>query len=113
MEDQTEEVKANLNKLLVALNKVRVAYNKPMMITSGLRSIAEQQRTNPVATKSRHITGEAADVSDPNKAIQVWCLANEQVLIDAGLYMEDFDHTPTWVHFQCVPPKSGHRYFIP
>lgn len=109
----TDEINSNLQMLLVALNKVRAAYNIPMIVTSGLRSVADQQRINPSAPKSKHLLGLAADISDPDGNLWKWCMVNIQVLIEADIYLEDKAHTPTWVHMQCVPPKSGKRIFIP
>jgi len=113
----TIEQEKNLKILLDKLNKVRKAWGKPMIITSGLRSNEDQQkliasgRSN--AIKSNHLLGLAADISDPKKELQKWCLANEKLLEEIGLWMEDFKATETWVHFQAIPPKSGKRWFMP
>lgn len=96
---------------------MRAAYGKPMTVTSGLRSEKQQQelikagRSN--APKSKHLTGHAADISDPDGELAKWCKANVAVLEKAGLWMEDPDFTPTWCHFQTVPPNSGRRFFKP
>ena len=108
-----QDTKNNLDKLLLALNKIRVEYNKPMIITSGLRSPADQQRINPAAPKSKHLIGAAADVLDTDGELWKWCMINIQLIIEAGLYLEDKLSTPQWVHFQCIAPKSGNRIFKP
>lgn len=122
LEDQPKTTQDNLNKLLKSVNVVRIAWGKPMTVTSGLRSMADHLRiyknkgiTDPskIPLKSRHLYGEAVDISDPNKELQIWCKANEKILEQAGLWMEDFSVTPNWCHFQCVPPKSGKRWFLP
>lgn len=109
----TPEQAANLAELLVRVNKLRAAYGSPMIITSGLRSDADQARINPSAPKSHHLTGEACDILDGKKALQKWIKANVPLLESIGLWCEDFDHTPDWAHVQIVPPKSGKRFFIP
>lgn len=109
----TPEIDANLQKLLTAINIVRANYSKPMIVTSGLRSIKDQKRINPKAMKSNHLTGCAVDIHDPKKELQEWCKANVSILEHAGLWCEAFEATPTWCHFQCVSPRSGNRFFKP
>lgn len=109
----TPEIDKNLNTLLQAINKVRQAYGKPMTVTSGLRSQADQQRINPAAPKSKHLLGAAVDIADTDGCLKRWINDHMDVIADADLYLEDFAHTLTWVHFQCLPPKSGKRMFIP
>jgi uncharacterized protein YcbK (DUF882 family) len=111
------QIDSNLLVLCQRLNVIRAAYGKPMVITSGLRSEKQQSelikagRSN--APKSKHLTGHAADVSDPNGELAAWCLANVKVLEQAGLWVEDPKYTPTWVHFQSASPGSGRRFFKP
>jgi uncharacterized protein YcbK (DUF882 family) len=121
-DDQTPEVKENLLILLQRINVIREAYGKPMTITSGLRSMADHLRIyaekgitdkNKIPMKSKHLYGQAVDISDPKKKLQKWILENLSVVEEAGLWMEDFSATPNWVHFQTVPPASGKRFFKP
>lgn len=126
-EDQTPEVQENLNILLERVNKIRSSYGKPMSPTSGLRTMSDHLRIyqekaakagvpfdeSKVPMKSRHLYGEAVDISDPNKELQQWCIENEALLEEFELWCEDFAHTLNWVHFQTKPPKSGNRFFIP
>lgn len=113
----TPEIDQNLAILLERLNKVRSAWAKPMTITSGLRDQAKQAaliaagKSN--ASKSKHLSGQAADVYDPNRELQKWVMDNMSLIESIGLWMEDFNSTPNWVHFQTVPPASGNRIFIP
>ena len=113
----TPEIDANLQMLLEKINKVRTAYAIPMIVTSGLRSKVQQQdliaQGKSNAPKSRHLTGEACDILDSDKALQKWCLENINLLEEFGLWCEDFSATPNWAHFQIVPPRSGNRFFIP
>jgi hypothetical protein len=109
----TPEIDANLAILLDRMNQVRDAYAIPMIVTSGLRSQADQQRINPKAPKSHHLMGEAVDIADADRKLTNWVKVNMDLMEQIGLWFEDFDHTISWVHFQCVPPKSGNRVFIP
>lgn len=122
LEDQSPEIQANLKVLLERLNAVRAAYGKPMFVTSGLRTMADHKRIyaakgitdeKKIPMKSKHLSGEAGDIGDAKRELQAWCKANEAKLAEIGLWMEDFSATPTWVHFQVVPPKSGKRFFMP
>lgn len=108
-----DNTQAELNNLLEKLNAVRSAYGKPMTITSGLRSQADQARINPDAPKSKHLLGQAADIYDPSSKFWQWCMANMDLMVELGLYFEDKTATPTWVHIQTVAPKSGKRIFKP
>lgn len=112
----------NLQDLLNKVNQVRTAWAKPMTVTSGYRSMQDHLRIysqkgitdkSKIPMQSNHLYGKACDISDPKRELQAWCKANESLLASIGLWMEDFSATPTWVHFQIVPPKSGKRFFMP
>lgn len=105
------EQAANLAVLLERINQIRATWGKPMTITSGLRSAADQARINPGAPKSKHLLGAACDVLDRDGALMRWLKAEPQHLEDAGLWCEE--GTKGWVHFQIIPPGSGRRWFLP
>jgi hypothetical protein len=108
----TPEIDSNLQILLERVNKIRVEWGKPMKVTSGLRSQADQQRINPAAPKSKHLLGQAVDIYDPDLSLTAWLKENgSQRLIDAQLWCEEGNRN--WVHFQCVSSKSGNRWFLP
>lgn len=112
---------------LPKINKVRALFGKSMICTSGVRTLADHLEiyrkkgiTDPkkIPMKSKHLEtiedAFAGDFGGPNvKALQQWCLDNVKALEEIGLWCEDFKYTPTWVHFQDVPPASGKRFFIP
>lgn len=61
-----------------------------------------------------HPKAEAIDLRDtPERAFARWCLSNIAALDELGLWMEDPQWTPTWVHLQKRPPRSGRRVFVP
>jgi uncharacterized protein YcbK (DUF882 family) len=109
----TPEIDANLAMLLERINRVRTEWAKRMIVTSGLRSEADQMRINPSAPKSNHLIGAACDIADPNGSLRDWVKTNMALMEEIGFWFEDFDHTHGWVHFQIYPPKSGKRVFIP
>ena len=107
----------NLAILLERMNELRDAYDKPMIVTSGLRSeeqqagLIAQGKTN--AKNSKHLAGAACDILDENGELKKWIMDNVKILEKIGLWCEDFGHTPTWCHFQIMAPGSGKRFFIP
>jgi uncharacterized protein YcbK (DUF882 family) len=111
--DTTPEQDANLATLFDRINKVRDAWGKPMIVTSGLRSQADQQRINPSAPKSKHLLGAACDIQDTDGSLAQWVKDNMTLMEKIGFWFEDFNHTKGWVHFQVLPPASGNRVFIP
>lgn len=110
--EYTQEISDNIDKLLIALNKFRNKYGKPMIVTSGWRP-AEVNKGAGGAKKSNHMLGLAADFKDSDGSLAKWCMTNLPILKECGLYMEHPDYTAGWIHLQCVPPKSGNRVFIP
>jgi uncharacterized protein YcbK (DUF882 family) len=118
--DQSEEVQNNLARLLIRVNMVRALWAKPMIVTSGLRSIEDHIRIYnakgitdkaKIPMKSRHLFGAAVDISDPKLELTAWLKANPHVLEDAELWCEEGN--ANWVHFQIFAPSSGKRWFLP
>lgn len=115
------EIQNNLSILLQKVNKVRSLYGKPMIVTSGLRTkqhhleIYARKGIFPpkVPMKSNHLFGRAVDFADGDGKLKKWILENIKQIEEIGLYMEDFNATKTWVHFQINSPKSGNRFFKP
>jgi uncharacterized protein YcbK (DUF882 family) len=108
----------NLMDLLVKINTVRTLYAKTMTVTSGYRSLKHHTEiyadrgilTPPLGSK--HLTGQAVDISDPDGKLMLWVKANYGLMETFGLWMEEPDNQKR-VHFQSVPPKSGKRFFYP
>ena len=112
-----EQVDKNLAVLYQRLIELQDAAGMDFTITSGLRSEAQQNelilRGKTNAKASKHLTGFAADIYDPDQVLQKYLTENPKVLENIGLWCEDFSHTPNWVHCQAIPPRSGKRFFIP
>lgn len=126
LEDQTEEIQNNLNILLERVNQIRTLWGQPMKVTSGLRTMEDHIRIytqkaaaagvpfdmSKVPMGSRHLTGGAVDVYDPDLSLTAWLKQNDsQALVDAQLWCEQGNKN--WVHFQITPPNSGNRWFLP
>lgn len=101
----------NLEDLCRKINAL--GYQPPMVATSCLRSIKDQQRINPSAMGSSHLYGCAVDISDPDGKLKAWCMANKTKLVECGLWMENPDKTRSWTHLQSYAPKSMNRVFNP
>jgi len=101
------------NNLLTAFGQEHPG-EPPRIIVSGWRPLAVNAQVPGAAPKSHHMTGEALDGWDRNRALAKWLLSKaEEYLAQFELWYEDMRATPTWVHGQIVPPASGSRFFIP
>lgn len=108
----TPELEANLTKLLAALNKFRIIYGKPMIVSSGYRPGPFNTAANG-AKHSNHMVCLACDFKDIGNLLDEYCLNNQLILEECGLWLESPRSTAGWTHLQCVPPMSGKRVFEP
>ena len=110
----------NLEDLLKAVNKLRAAWGKPLKVTSGYRSQQDHLRiyaakgiTDPskIPMQSKHLFGLAVDFADPDGSLYDWAYATDSTadLAAWGIWCEE--GTKGWIHCQCVPPRSGSRFF--
>lgn len=132
LEEQSPEIQLSLCELVYKMNIVRSKYGKPMTVTSGFRTTEHHCEIykkkaalkqapfldghyddNKVPKQSKHLYGQAVDISDKTGELKTWIQTNIKVISDLGFYFEDFSATSNWVHFQIVPPKSGSRFFLP
>ena len=103
-------LESNLQKLLTALNKFRTIYGKPMQVSSGYRP-GKYNKAAGGATKSNHMICMACDFVDIDSSLDSFCVANQDVLKECGLYLEHPKWTNTWCHLDILPRKR--RIFIP
>lgn len=82
-------------------------------VTSGWRPPGVNLATPGAAPRSKHMTGEAIDISDPEGDLDQWCLDHPGVMEELELWQEHPSATKGWCHVQIVPPKSGRRVFYP
>ena len=124
--DLTEAVEGNASELMRRVNLLLShAYQdgvQPALdaatgnhVASGWRPKSVNDATANAGENSRHITGRAIDLRDDpvKRPLARWCLANLDLLAEIGLWMEDPQWTPSWVHLQSLPPGSGRRVYVP
>jgi hypothetical protein len=96
-EDLSQELKDNLDRLVIALNVIRTAYGQIMRVSSGYRSPAKNAAIGG-AKKSHHMNCMACDFKDADGKLDAWLLDNQDLLEANGLWLESPDHTPGWAH---------------
>lgn len=92
-------------------------FNRP--VRSGWRPPSYNANVPRASRTSHHMTGKALDRADPLHGLAEWLFdewkrnGDKCILAKYGAWCEHPDSTPTWVHFQTVPPGSGNRWFRP
>jgi hypothetical protein len=95
-------------EMLAKFDEIREKFGKPINISSGYRCEKQNKKIGG-SPKSNHVTGKAIDVVRTSE-LEKFILANLETL---DIYIEDLASTPTWIHIQITPPKSGKRTFKP
>jgi len=83
------------------------------VISSGWRPPQVNSQVKNAAIRSKHMTGQACDLYDPDGVIDDWLMDNLPNYRDLGLWMEHPSATKGWAHVQIVAPRSGNRIFYP
>jgi hypothetical protein len=85
------------------------------LVASGWRPPAYNATVAGAAPNSKHMTGCAIDIYDPDGELDDWLMGDEgQAALGAlGLWMEHPSATKGWSHLQTLPPKSRKRVFYP
>ncbi len=121
---ETYDQTINMTKLCSRVNRFLERINYEGRVTSGLRSIEDHKRiyadlakkrglkTIRVPMGSKHLSGEAVDIHDPQGILMKKCRENVDLLEEIGLWVED-DTSVARVHLQCTAPQSGNRFFKP
>lgn len=115
----TEAIRANSAETVSKANLLISSYSSltkddtQRRVTSGWRPPEVNANTAGAALFSKHMVGQAIDISDPEGDLDEWCLDNPEVLQTIGLWQEHPSATKGWCHVQTVPPKSGKRVFYP
>lgn len=83
------------------------------IISSGWRPPQINGQIKNAAVRSKHMTGQACDLYDPEGRIDDWLMDNLPANRSLGLWMEHPSATKGWAHVQIVPPASGKVVFYP
>ncbi|WP_343625355.1 hypothetical protein [Roseateles puraquae] len=107
------------NKLLVQAQTYGVSVDihpvNKSHVSSGWRPPEVNAATPNAAARSKHMTGQAIDIYDPDGDLDDWLMTGEgqAAMVALGLWHEHPSATKGWAHVQTVPPNSGRRTFYP
>ena len=115
VDELTDVIRENSEATVERVNELleRAGFKSIDTCNSGWRPKSINDVTANAGKASRHLTGEAVDLPDPDRTLASWCVDNLDELGAIGLWMEDPRWTPTWVHLQTVAPRSGKQVYIP
>lgn len=118
IEPPSDEVRANAADLLNRVNAlladcVLIEAAMEPVVNSGWRPAGYNATIANAAPKSKHITGQAIDLADPDGDLDDFLFNNQWLLEKHRLWMENPLATKGWTHLQSVAPRSGNRVFIP
>lgn len=85
------------------------------LVRSGWRPPSVNAVTPNAAPNSKHMTGQAIDIEDPDGDLDEWLMTKDgqDTLAKLGLWLEHPSATKGWSHLQTIPPNSGNRVFYP
>ena len=119
-EEPTAEIRANA---AILLERVNALLCEPVLmalpavvdqrVNSGWRTPGYNASIANAAPKSKHMSGRAIDLADPEDALDTYLNLHRDLLEKHELWMENPIATKGWVHLQSVPPGSGNRVFLP
>lgn len=111
---ETERNAADLlDRVNALLEEIDLPEAQSPHVNSGWRSPAYNAKVPNAAPRSKHITGQAIDLADPEGALDDYLMERLDLLEKHGLYLEHPLSTKSWTHLQSVPPRSGNRVFYP
>lgn len=102
----------NLIKLILKVNTLFKDFDGELKVTSGIRSLKDQERVDPNHPKSAHLTGQAVDILDTDGKIWEYVKKNIITMNTLELYAENKAPNDPHVHLQTRRPKSGNTIFI-
>lgn len=95
----TKEIETTAKNLLVNVNAFLNELGlQNVSVSSGWRPKAINDKTPGAAKTSQHTIGNAVDIKDPDGKLKELCDKNDPLLKKYGLWMEDENSTPTWIH---------------
>lgn len=107
----SDEQTANAIKLINSIRQLESSSGFDLHLTSGYRPVDVNSFVAGAARFSTHCSCQGVDLADPNGKLSNFCMKNQDLLEELGLYMEDPRDAKHHVHLQIRAPKSGHRIF--
>jgi hypothetical protein len=102
---------ANMNSLIPKINEFLERFGSYRIVNSGYRSPAINAATPGAAPHSKHLVCAAIDLEDADAKLHAFAKNNVLLLEELGLWCEE--RQGGWLHMQCIPPRSGKRFFKP
>lgn len=109
----SDELKANAKLTVIRVNLLLAHFGHWRAVASGYRPDAINRTIKGAAKKSNHRICKACDLEDHDGALDKFCMENQDILAEIGLWLESPASTPGWCHVQTTPPRSGNRVFNP
>jgi len=109
----TEAIHTAAEDTVARCNQLLEAFGEQRGVNSGWRPPEINAATHGASATSKHMTGQACDITDTDGSLDSWCLDNLDTLQQLGLWLEHPSATPGWCHVQTVAPRSGNRVFRP
>ena len=108
-----QEVNKLLNRLESSGVKLEPNPQTGTIVSSGWRPPQINGQVKNAAVRSKHMTGQACDLYDPEGVIDDWLMDNLPADRSLALWMEHPSATKGWAHVQIIPPASGKVCFYP
>lgn len=104
-----------VNTLLERFSGSLATHPNGTHVSSGWRPPSVNAATPGAAPNSKHMTGQAVDIYDPDGELDNWLITDEGLaaLTEIGLWIEHPSATKGWCHIQSLPPKSRNKVFFP
>ena len=111
----TPQIEKNAILTVQLANALLAKFGQGRKINSGWRPPQINSNTPNAAPNSKHMTGQAIDLADPEGDLDDWLMSPEgqATMAGLGLWHEHPAATKGWAHVQTVPPRSGNRTFYP
>ena len=111
----TPQIQDNAFRTVQLANSLMSIFGQNRKVNSGWRPPQVNAATPNAAVMSKHMTGQAIDLADPEGDLDDWLMSpiGQAQMTRLGLWHEHPAATKGWAHLQTVPPRSGNRTFYP
>lgn len=111
----TPQIEKNAMLTVQLANALLAEFGRGCKVASGWRPPEVNAKIPGAALNSKHMTGQAIDLVDPDGDLDEWLLTEEgqAAMAKIGLWQEHPAATKGWCHVQTIAPRSGRRTFYP